>query len=127
MQGEFYAKAEAILSVTGSEKTQSVRVHFRDASNQLYAVDFPEPILGNLVTLLVATASKLKPSGKGQMMDVTSGRVFHLDNGNVGLELTLGGTLPVPLTFQKKGIEDLRSALRELVRRGAGEPDPMTH
>ena len=69
----FYAKAEAILSVTGSEKTQYVRVHFCDASNQLYAVDFPEPILGKLVTLLVATASKLKPSGKGQMLDAIAG------------------------------------------------------
>ena len=59
MQREFYAKAEAILSVTGSEKTQSVRVHFCDASNQLFAVDFPELVLGNLVTLLLATASKL--------------------------------------------------------------------
>jgi len=66
----FYAKAEAILSVTGSEKTQCVRVHFCDASNQLFAVDFPEPILGNLVALLVTTASKLKPSEEGQMMDV---------------------------------------------------------
>ena len=102
-------------------------MHFCDASNQLFAVDFSEPILGNLVTLLVATASKLKPSGKGQMMDVTSGRVFHLDDGNVGLELTLGGTLRVPLTFQKKGIEELRSALRELVGRGPGKPDPMAH
>jgi len=73
MQTELYAKAAAILAITGSYDT---RVRPVSRRNQMFAVHFPEPLLGGLITGLIATAPILKPSGKVQTIELTSIPIF---------------------------------------------------
>jgi len=114
---QFYAKAAAMLGVFANVSENSAEVQFRDASDNSYTVDVPEPILGSLIAALLAIAPQLKPSGYGQMLKLTGGRIFQIRDGRIGLELTLNGTLRLPLMFHPNGISALRDALDELEAR----------
>jgi hypothetical protein len=122
---ELYAKANAMLGVLAKLSENSAEVRFRDSKGQAYVIDFPEPILGGMIAALLAIAPQLKPSGAGQVLNMTSGRVFSLPDGRIGLELTLEGTLRLPLIFQKKGIAALRKSLDQLEAQSKKEPDKL--
>lgn len=118
---ELCARMTGVLSVIPDIQSKSLQVRFRDASGQTYLLEFPQAILGTLLMTMITQSQHIAPdpnasTGAAQPMNLNSGRLFVLDDGRSGLELTIENSLRLPLVFPKETIPVLRKALAELER-----------
>ena len=125
-------KAAGLLSIMPNLQTKTLSLRFRDSLNQVYVVELPQPLLGILTVGLMTQASHIapapnQPGGAAQPMNLDSGRIFTLDDGRSGLELTMEKTIRLPLLFPKSAIPGLRTALDELERIPEKGPSQTTH
>jgi hypothetical protein len=117
-------KAAIMLGVEPDRQNNVLRLRFCDPSNNVYALDLAEPMIGGLTAALVGQIGQLKQSGVGQPMTLTSGRPFQIGDGRIGLELTLDNALRLPVLFPKEAIPALRKTLDELERLSTKAPTP---
>ena len=111
---EVYVKFSGLLSVTPQIEEGLLSVQLRSEDNKAYYLDFPESILGVLITALMTQVAYLKPSGKAQTFRLTNGREFIRDDGQPGLELTLEDTVRLPVVFDSQTMAALRTAIGRL-------------
>jgi hypothetical protein len=117
-------KVAAMMGIEPIRSSNSLRVRFRDAANNPYALDFPEGTISGLIVALTAQLAHLTRSGVGQPMTLTSGQPFTIADGRVGLELLLEHVLRLPVLFPKESIQTLRKSLDELERLSRQTPPP---
>ena len=113
-QPEIYMKFAAVLSIMPDMENGMLTARLRGIDGRVYCLDLPEPIVGPLIIGLATQAAHLTSSGATQPMNLTSGKLFTLDDGRAGLELLLENTVRLPLVFPPESIPVLRNVLDEL-------------
>lgn len=113
---ELYAKMAGLVAMQNTADKSGVQVRFRSVAENHYIIELPTGLLGNLIIGLQLASQALTPDPlssetAGQPLGVMSGRLFVLDDGRAGLELTLDNGARLPLTFPRSAIEALRKSL----------------
>lgn len=107
-------KVAAMLSVKAKPADHAIEIRFRDEQNLLNAIDVPDGALGAFVSALMEASRAVPSSGTGQVMNATAARVFVFPDGRLGLEITLEGSLRLPIAFPKNAIPALRKMVDAL-------------
>jgi hypothetical protein len=116
---EIYAEFKGVISMFPDPSRRMVQLRLLGVDDRTYLLDLPGGILATLILGLMGQAKALATTtadqtAANQPMNLTTGRLFQMDDGQPGLELTIEDTLQVPLMFPKDAIPKLRKALDAL-------------
>lgn len=94
-----------------------------------FRLDIPLSILGPLTFGLFAMAPKIAPPDglpAAMVLNLNSARPFALEDGRVGLELSVENDVRLPVLFPESAIQSVRAALDALERLRQSPPQPPT-